>query len=116
MGNEYGEWLASLSLGDELLIRSGSYGLSIAHVDRITKARIFVGAQSFHRSGSRAGNKVGDSSSWQWTSIHPVTQEHRDQIAVSRLVKHMRDGVVWHKLPLATLHEVAAIVTKATGK
>ena len=109
---EYLIWLASLKPGDEVLI--SDRGLPrISKVTGTTPKRIRAGHSEFHKDGRRAGQRLGDATSWSWAILRPVTQEDRDEIETKMLRAKMREGVVLQNLTLAQLRAIDAIVSES---
>ncbi len=101
--------MQGLKVGD-VVIRSGNHTASVERVTKITPTQIVVGSERVRKGN---GWKVGESSSWAFTTIKEATPERvkeiREAQEMSKL-KRIINEQKWNHMPLDQLRAVAALL------
>lgn len=97
------EWLAGLSVGDEVLVHNSMYR-SIRKVSRITPTQIVVGLTKFRRhSGSQVGGSV-----WNGLQIRQVTDADREAAERAKIVAAVSAVLTDNNSPISLLRAISA--------
>ncbi|HEX5704896.1 MAG TPA: hypothetical protein VFX97_16985 [Pyrinomonadaceae bacterium] len=104
MSEPMNDWLANLKAGDEVVVRSGSYGASLHVVERVTATQIILPRDSRYRRND--GRPVGASNNpWNILRLVEPTPELREKIRKDGLVEQLR-RIVWEKINVDVLQEI----------
>lgn len=106
------DWLKELQVGDKVIVCGNRLHRKVVRrVEKLTKTQIVLSGTST-RYRRESGYQVGGDI-WDKTSIARHTDEQEQAINEANEIASISSKlgrVVWHKLPLATLRAIAALI------
>ena len=98
-------WRNALKAGDRVCI-TGRWNPELATVTAITPTQVVIGHTRYRK---RDGRAVGESSTWNSTSISPITKDIEESIEHRKLSNRI-GRYAWDKCPIEPLRKIADIL------
>lgn len=100
-GKDYSDWLAGLSVGDDVALDAGFSGYSIAKVEKLTATQIVIGNSRYKRD---SGRLIG-ASGYRVSFLKMPTDEVIASVLAEQISTLVRNGK--HKsLPIEVLRQL----------